>query len=108
MQLDRKHRDHPLQHPGPHGHAQTIISLPPLMPSGVASTIDAELVDRYAAGLQAPDVAAPPASAASLLQMAQSCFLAATELAEAGHNLIALGVVVSTGVDATLRCHLLQ
>jgi len=52
----------------------------------------------------------PPASESSLLRVAQSCCQATKVLTEVpdGFTLIALAIVVSHGMEATLKCHLLQ
>lgn len=52
----------------------------------------------------------PPPSESSLLRVAQSCCQATKVLTTVpdSFTLIALAIVVSQGIEATLKCHLLQ
>ena len=52
----------------------------------------------------------PPASESSLLRVAQSCCQATKVLTAIpdSFTLIALAIVVSQGMEATIKCHLLQ
>ena len=52
----------------------------------------------------------PPPSESSLLRVAQSCCQATKVLTAVpdGSTLIALAMVISQGIEATLKCHLLQ
>ena len=54
--------------------------------------------------------APPPESASSLLQVAQQCFSAVEKLQEHPnmHMLIPTGILAAHGVEATLKCHLMQ